>query len=323
MKRILPTLFLVFLMVGCRSGDPRHSNAPSEYADTTKRNSIYHWKTTFAPDSSELDFLRRHNIERLYIKMFDVSVQRNHAEGTNDVIPIATTRFEQPVPDGIDVVPVTYITIEALKYMRGDEARYADLIVERLMAMCSYNRLGTVSEIQLDCDWTSSTKESYNVLCRRVKESLKEKGINFSVTVRLHQLSESAPPANRGVLMLYNTGSITDFNTVNSILDMKDAKPYLKKTNYPIPLDYAYPVFGWGVRFKDQKFVSIVQQSDTTFAENEYVRVERPSVQSVLAVKSLVEKQLGKPLSGNISYHFDNRQLNNYTDYEIDQIISY
>jgi hypothetical protein len=37
----------------------------------------------------------------------------------------------------------------------------------------------------------------------------------------------------------------------------------------------------------------------------------------------LVEKQLGKPLSGNILYHFDNRQLNNYTDYEIDQIIAY
>lgn len=319
MKRILIILY-IFILAGCTCGISR---SDKEYADAPKRNSIYHWKTTFAPDSAEIDFLHRHNIERLYLRMFDVSIQRNYAENSNDIIPIATTKFEAPIPDSLEVVPVTFITIDALRLMRGDEARYAELIVERLLAMCSYNRCGKISEIQFDCDWTSSTKDIYTRLCKVAEGILEDKGIDLSITVRLHQLSESAPVADRGVLMLYNTGPIKNFYTKNSILDIRDAKPYLKKLKYPIPLDYAYPVFGWGVKFRDEKFVSIVQQADTVPADNEYIRLERPSVESVLQVKALVEKQLGKPLSGNILYHFDNRQLNNYTDYEINQIIAY
>ena len=104
--------------------------------------------------------------------MFDVSIQRNHAKNTNDVIPIATTEFEVPVPDSIEVVPVTFITIEALRQMRDEEEKYAELIVERLLAMCSYNKCGKISEIQFDCDWTSSTKDIYVNLCKAAKRFL-------------------------------------------------------------------------------------------------------------------------------------------------------
>jgi hypothetical protein len=255
--------------------------------------------------------------------MFDVSIQRNHAKNANEIIPIATTEFELPVPDGIEVVPVTFITIEALRQMRGEEAKYAEMIVERLLAMCSYNKCGKISEMQFDCDWTSSTKDTYVNLCKAAKRLLEAKDIDLSITVRLHQLTESAPDVDRGVLMLYNTGAFKNFDTRNSILDIRDAKIYLKKLKYQIPLDYAYPAFGWGVKFRDKKFVSIVPESDTATDENEYIRYERPSAESILEVKKLVEGQLGKPYSGNILYHLDNKQLNNYTDNEIDQIIAY
>ena len=255
--------------------------------------------------------------------MFDVSIKRNYAENTNDIVPIATTEFKVPVPDSVEVVPVTFITIEALRQMRGEEAKYAELIVERLLAMCSYNKCGQISEIQFDCDWTSSTKDIYTKLCKSAKSLLEVKNIDLSITVRLHQLTESAPDVDRGVLMLYNTGAFKNFDTRNSILDIKDSKIYLKKLKYSIPLDYAYPVFGWGIKFRDEKFVSIVQESDIVTDENEYIRYERPSVESILEVKKLVEQQLGKPYSGNILYHFDKKQLKNYTDNEIDQIIAY
>ena len=54
---------------------------------------------------------------------------------------------------------------------------------------------------------------------------MQKKEIALSITVRLHQLREPAPPADRGVLMLYNTGALKAHDTRNSILDLADVKP--------------------------------------------------------------------------------------------------
>lgn len=284
-------------------------------------NSIYHWKGTFAPDSTELAFLKEHDITRIYLRMFDVAIEPDYETGTPDIVPIATTKFESPVPAGVEIVPVTYITLEALRAMKGQEPEYALLIVERLLAMSSYNGCGTINEIQLDCDWTASTRGSYATLCQVVKNLLQREHIALSVTVRLHQLQEAAPPADRGVLMLYNTGALKDFETKNSILNIDDVTPYLKKREYDIPLSYAYPAFGWGVKFKGGKFVSIVTENDTPSSPGESVRVERSSAAEILAVKQQVERSLGKPAGGNIVYHLDYSQLKNYTYDEIDKIL--
>ena len=288
-----------------------------------KCNSIYYWKTTFDVDSMEMDFLEKHNIERLYIRMFDVAVEQNLSDGTNEIVPIATTKFLSEVPQNLEIVPVTYITIDALRAMEGKESEFASLIVERILAMSSYNGCGEIKEIQLDCDWTSTTKDSYGRLCHYVQWLLKSNEIELSITVRLHQLRESAPPADRGVLMLYNTGALKNPNTKNSILNIDDIKPYIKTSKYSIPLDYAYPAFGWGVKFANNKFVSIVSENSRAMSDEEYIRYERPTTAEILDVKSLVEKRLGKPARGNIIYHLDNSQLKNYTDNEIAQILSY
>ena len=207
--------------------------------------------------------------------------------------------------------------------MWGKEAQYANLIVERVKAMCSYNNCGKIKELQLDCDWTQTTKVNYTKLCGIVKDSLSKENIALSITVRLHQLQEDPPPANRAVLMLYNAGALKEFETHNSILDIKDVKPYVKPMTYPIPLSYAYPVFGWGVKFKDDEFVAIVSAQDSTETDDEHIRIERASYNEIVAVKELVESNLGKPQGGNILYHLDNTQLQNYTINEIDQILAF
>lgn len=244
------------LIAGCT----RQNKTTAEFA---KHNSVYYWKTTFAPDSAERAFLAEHDIDRIYLHMFDVAVEPDYETGGSEVVPIATTRFEARVPDEIEIVPVAYITLDALRAMAGKERKFAPLIVDRLLAMSSYNECGKINEIQLDCDWTASTRESYAVLCQTVRDSLQKKEIELSITVRLHQLREPAPPADRGVLMLYNTGALKGHDTRNSILDIADVKPYMTRKRYPIPLDYAYPVFGWGVKFEGEKFVSIVTEADT------------------------------------------------------------
>jgi hypothetical protein len=255
--------------------------------------------------------------------MFDVVPEYDFLNSTTDVVPIATTKFVSPVPAGVEIVPVTYITIEALRAMEGREEEFATLMVERMLAMCSYNECGKINELQLDCDWTTATKESYERVCGVVKELLDAKGIALSITVRLHQLRENPPPADSGVLMLYNTGALKRPETENSILSYADVEMYVRPTEYPIPLDYAYPIFGWGVKFADSKFVSIVSYDSDEMSENEHIRYERPRVCTIFAVKELVEKNIGKPARGNILYHLDYSQFKNYTDDEISQILSY
>lgn len=314
--KISLVLIVATFLVGCS----RVENTVVE-----PKNSIYHWKTTFDINDAEAEFLKKHNIERIYVKMYDVATEQNFLSGEADIVPIATTKFVSAIPDNVEIIPVVYITIDALyalgRWDRTEE--FGKLIIERTLAMCRYNKCGKIRELQLDCDWTSTTKDVYEKLCGIIRKSLREKDIDLSITVRLHQLRESAPPADRGVLMLYNTGALKDIKTKNSILDMADAKPYLKSKKYPIPLDYAYPAFGWGVKFENDKFVAIVTDEETKAAANEYIRYERATATDILKVKSLVEDKLGKPTSGNILYHLDEVQLKNYTDDEIAQIFAY
>ena len=287
------------------------------------QNSIYHWKTVFDIDSAEMSFLKKHGIGRIYLRMFDVALEYDFLNRTPDIVPIATTRFASPIPDGIEIVPVTYITLDALRAMEGRECEMASLIVERLLAMSRHNSCGNIKEIQFDCDWTASTKTTYISLCKAAKNMLNSMGIELSLTVRAHQLRETPPPADRGVLMLYNTGALKNPKTENSILDYHDISPYFHPWKYTIPLDYAYPIFGWGVKFKENEFVAIVSDQDTIVSKGEQVRIERPSCKEIILVKKLVEKKLGKPEVGNILYHLDSKQLKNYTEDEINQIFAY
>jgi hypothetical protein len=112
-------------------------------------------------------------------------------------------------------------------------------------------------------------------------------------------------------------------NNEDQACDIEDVKPYLRKTSYKIPIDYAYPVYGWGVKFNNDKFVSIVSSEDSTVMDNEHIRYERATFAEILEVKELVEENFGKPASGNILYHLDTKQLENYAHNEIDQILAY
>lgn len=316
-------MLLVTVISFCSCGHQAAPGLKEPVEEQERMNSIYYWRTVFDLDSAETAFLQKHDVKRIYLRMFDVVPERDFLNATTDVVPNATTRFVSSVPDGVEIVPVTYITIEALRAMAGREAEIAPLIVERMLAMCSYNGCGEINELQLDCDWTSATKESYEKLCRVVRDLLHAKGIALSITVRLHQLRETPPPADSGVLMLYNTGALKRPDTGNSILSYDDVEAYVRPIEYPMPLDYAYPVFGWGVKFAGNKFVSIVPYDSCLISGNEHVRYERPDAYTILNVKELVEENIGKPARGNILYHLDYSQFKNYTDNEISQIFSY
>lgn len=337
-------IFLSFLSIAS-CGNRGSSQKDGGDASNISPNSVYYWKTRFAINEEESSFLKANSIERIYLRLFDVGVEDGCA------IPIATTSFESAKPAGIEIVPVVFITVRALecaKDEKGGLEEFARKIETRVMNMCDYNDLGLVRELQLDCDWTASTREDYYALCREVRAILRAKGIALSSTIRLHQLRQSAPPVDRGVLMLYNTGSFRDPGADNSILSKKDASAYLKgnkPVKYGIPLDFAYPAFSWGVWFRDNTFMTLLHTSDYADADLyrqcddgcfevvkdhvleghqlqtlDRIRVEHPSFKEIQSVKALVAKGFPGGEHRNIIYHLDSNNLKDYTADEIKSI---
>ncbi|MDE5929665.1 MAG: hypothetical protein K2H03_04220, partial [Muribaculaceae bacterium] len=131
--------------------------------------------------------------------------------------------------------------------------------------MCSFNEFPEPKEIQLDCDWTGQTDSIFFNLCKEVRKELQSRDseAKISATIRLHQLSSTPPPVDYGVLMLYNTGSFENPDESNSIISVENIKPYLRYlADYPLHLDYAYPIFSWNLVYnKDKRFKGLMNYS--------------------------------------------------------------
>lgn len=325
----------------------------SSFSGDNVGNGIYYWRTSFVLNDAERDFLKEHDVDKIYVKFFDVEKDWEVSKG-DPVIPIATIQFKDTIPSDIDVVPTIYITTQAMEAMQLKEGEYAEKILKRVNAICRRNSIN-YNEIQLDCDWTKSTRKYFFRLCEEIKQRLDSTKI-LSSTIRLHQLIQIPPPVDKGVLMVYNTGNLMGMTTDNSIFSRKDIEPYLKDdrlAKYDLPLDIAYPTYGWSLIFshdRDNKyhFYKISRQTDlsknpglkkidkniyevtqtihldsqTCVFEGYLIRVEQPSTHEILEIKNMIDRQLkGKPHS-IILYHLDETQLSRYSDNEINKIYS-
>ena len=331
-------------VTGCGSGTSAQERS----------NSIYYWRTTFTLSDEERNFIERHDIGKIYMRFFDVGCATVSKPG-QEVVPEATIRFIDSVPQGIEVVPTIYITNYAMYDMRMHEREYAEKIVKRVNAICNRNGI-KYRELQLDCDWNKGTRSHFFKLCEAVKQCL-DSTQSVSSTIRLHQLTQSPPPVDRGVLMVYNTGNLMEMTTENSIFSKKDIEPYLadgRLADYALPLDVAYPAYGWSVVFYPNegkyRFDRLMRRTDFTqypemkcVAQNMYeatssvvfsaagevhdyvteghkVKVERPDADEIIDIKAMIDRLLGGKPHANIIYHLDEEQLKHYTDNEISDI---
>ncbi|MBQ9545941.1 MAG: hypothetical protein IJU90_01460 [Bacteroidales bacterium] len=302
-----------------------NSTTPTDQATQPARG-IYHWKATYNPTPWELRFLKDHHIQRLYIRMFDVD-QNPEYNTDYPIIPIATTRFLQPLPDSMEIIPCVYITNNALK--QDDKmSTLAARIYNRLSEISACNGF-TFSEVQLDCDWTTSTRARYFDLCNNLKQQLSRKNITLSSTMRLYQLSDTSLsniPVDRTTLMCYNLGGLQDALTNNSILEFTKAKPFFGLAkSLPENMDVAYPTFGWGVAFTRHNGEYIYSGllhypdiNDTTF---DHIREEHGEISQITQLQDHLASIYHAPHT-TIIYHLDSANLSYYTHDEIEQIFS-
>lgn len=314
-------------------------------------NSIYYWKTHFVLTDYDLSFLKAHDIHRMYVKFFDVDDDApSQYVDAKRILPVATTVFSSPKPADVEIIPTIYLTIRAISFMGQSENGVQDAaskIVTRVLNMADYNDMGPIQEVQLDCDWTETTQNTYFALCKEIGTMLHDKGIALSSTIRLHQLRTDVPPVDRGVLMLYNTGNLQKASVRSSIISTQDVALYLKNKHikYNLPLDFAYPTYSWGIVFRGSHFEGILHQSDysdaslytkqddgnylvkvyhevdgQTLYSGERIRFEDSPIDSILSVKALVREAFPDVSHSNIIYHLDSLNLSKYTADEIKSI---
>lgn len=265
--------------------------------------SVYYWNTAFSIDSVKANFMKSHKIERIYVRYFDV-VQ---SESGGFPVPNATIRIDS-VPEGLaqEIVPVVFVLPDALDC---DLRKLGEKVLTRVKQMSETHSMGKVREIQIDCDWTVSTRQRFFDFMQSLKERTAEEGIILSSTIRLHQLATAPPPADKGVLMVYNTGDMRRIDKEKPILDPKDVLPYLKHLkDYPLPLATAYPIYRWELLFRNGRFVDIVHdRSELPILQSDTIVVRQPSLNDIIACRRAIEKL--RPECADEIILFD---LNNY-----------
>lgn len=312
-----------------------------------KRNAVYYWRTTLECDSIERDFIQTNEVDRAYVRFFDIVVDKSPI-AMDAVVPNATLQIKDTLPVK-DIVPTIYITPEAIVKMQSNEDMWAEKIVKRIFNMCSYNELGEPKELQLDCDWTMRSQQTFFTLCSAIKKELQKRNPEalLSATIRLHQLKTPVPPVDYGILMLYNTGSFKNSKESNSIISIESIKPYLKYLeDYSLPLDFAYPIFSWNLVYdRDNDFKGLINSSSDlpdnilthtsgnnyevtkdTIINNVYIyqgdiiRKEDAPLKTILEVKKLIQQNSRNKNRNIILYQLDKKNISNYSSDEFKQI---
>lgn len=274
--RILLLFLAVMLLAACHQPKP---------VTMQNVNAVYYWRTDLRLDSVERDFLGKHHIQKVYCRYFDV-VMNSEEEGP---VPNATITFSDTLPEGVELVPTVYITENC---MHQKHKGLAEKLVRRIQQMNETNDIHAVREIQIDCDYTAKSRQTFYEFLKEVRE--KWKGM-LSATIRLHQLQMTPPPVDYGVLMVYNTGDPQRFMERNPILDLRDVKPYLRwLDDYALPLAAAYPVFSW------QRTIHNVEVTHTVSGDE------------ILRVKQVIEETCPRLRHSIITYHLDNENIKRY-----------
>ncbi len=324
-------------------------NAASKHEVRNVERSFYYWKSVFKLSTTEKQVLNALQIKTLYLKFFDVEWDEN----SKAAIPIAQMRVADSVylqKSKLNIVPTIFITNECMyKIDTGQTRLLAEKILILTKKIIANNGLQNIQEIQIDCDWTATAKEKYFAILSRLKEL--EKEINFSVTIRLHQIKflskTGVPPVKRGMLMCYNMGNLTNVETKNSILEPKELQKYIADLqHYPLALDVAFPLFDWKVLFRNGKFKSLVNNlhdsllakdifskndekymvlKDTVlngyeFEKNDLLRNEQSNYSQILKASEMISEKLSNKNPRVSLYHLDTLTLKKYTIHEMENI---
>lgn len=328
-------LFFIILMSACKQ-------------KREVSTSFYYWKTVYKQDTLENSYLKHFKSKRLYVRIMDVDAGQSYEQNP---IPVAPVSFASPLPDSLEIVPVVFIVNDLLKPEKRPEIKeLAKNISNFVNAKVGQAGKMGYQELQLDCDWTETTRNNYFLLLSELQQL--NKGKVLSATLRLHQLKNQTksgiPPVNRVLLMCYNMGNLRQYGTQNSILNIAELKKYAGKNLefYPKGIDVALPLFSWAVVFRNSTYNGISKRvkpedlkdalkfnrqknglyrvkmdlPDFGLQKDDQVRYEESNLNDVEKAASYLSSYLsGKPINV-LYYHLDHNILKNIDIHELEKI---
>ena len=241
-------VLIIIVLAGCKPG--RKVNT-----------SFYYWKTVYKQNRAESEYLEHLHSNKMYVRIMDVDMDDAGA----GPVPVSPVVFQQKLPDTLQMVPVVYIVNNILKVTpRETLAPLARKIVHYVEGKVQQAGKKDYAELQIDCDWTADTRDSYFYLLGELKPLLR--GKTLSVTLRLHQVKNQnscgVPPVSKALLMCYNMGNLRKYGQQNSIIAVDELKKYLNDNlmRYPMKMDIGLPLFSWAVAFRDKQYIGIARQ---------------------------------------------------------------
>ncbi|MGI9652610.1 hypothetical protein [Chryseobacterium sp. RLHN22] len=206
---------------------------------------FYYWKTNLKLNDIEKKALDKTNALSLYVRFFDVDKLSGKFE------PVAVITKDKSFETGKEIIPTIFITNRSFINIQKEEIPFlAEKINDLILKKIADYHLKVNQEIQIDCDWTSGTKDDYFEFLKQLKK-ISQKQI--TCTLRLHQVKDKnltgIPPVEKVYLMCYSTSSPLENSDKNSILDLNTLKSYLAKLeDYPIKkIEVALPIYSWGI----------------------------------------------------------------------------
>ena len=213
--------------------------------------------------------------KKLYVKFFDVDWDA----ARNRPVPLAEVQVDTTNIYGLEIVPTVFITNRTFLNLNESPRLLSEKIINKINKI-GQNKFGSIfREIQMDCDWTESTREKYFHFLKLIQVenspfAIRHSPFQLSATIRLHQYKypekTGIPPVDRGMLMAYNIGEVDKWETDNSILDLDILDQYVGSRQLAVgsrqlavpssqsavpssqlPLDLALPIFRWGVVFRE------------------------------------------------------------------------
>lgn len=240
---------------------------------THVERAFYYWKNTENRFSEkELNYLKNDSIDKVYVKFFEVD--NDHVLG---IIPSVKSQlginywgfynqdsiYKERI-EKLQIIPTVFIRNTVLSNISKSEL---DTLADNIVFLTDkyfterYRSITTpFSELQIDCDWTPSTRDNYFYLLKKIKNI---SGKTISATLRLYPYKYPEKmgilPVDRAMLMCYNLNSPLSEKTENSILENEVLESYLKGVKkYPIHVDVALPVFNWMLLYKNNMYSGII-----------------------------------------------------------------
>lgn len=263
MKKMHKTIFYILitlsLTISCTKND--HSK---------KNIAFYHWKSKATYNKSYQQAINTTKCNKIYLHYFDIDidVEQKQSWYNNGAFPTYVLKNVSEEYKNFEIIPVVYITNRVFKTTSLNIPDLSDKIVKLVNQISIAHFDKEIKQIQVDCDWTLKTKNTYFELLKRLQDSF-----DVDVTIRLHQIKYNnktgIPPVQKATLMLYNVGDLKN-KKQNSTLESSIVKQYINsKTEYPIKLNIALPLFSQTIVSNQDNEVKILKNTERTILEND------------------------------------------------------